>query len=46
MTHISYIIVDSIRITVSRIQRVHDLVDVTLPDIHQYQVIQCAEWKS
>jgi hypothetical protein len=46
MIHPSYIIVDSIRETVSRIQRVHDLVDVTLPVIHQYQGIRYTEWKS
>ena len=39
MTHTSYIIVDSIRETVSPIQRVNDLVDITLPVIHRYQGI-------
>ena len=46
MIHPIYIIVDSIRKTVSRIQRVHDLVVVTIQVIHQCQSIQCAEWKS
>ena len=46
MIHPSYIIVNSIRETVSRIQRVHDLVDVTLPVINQYQGIRYTEWKS
>ena len=39
MTHPSYIIVDSIRETIFRIQRFYDLVDVTSSVIHQYQNI-------
>lgn len=46
MTHPSYIIVDNVRKTVSCIQRVFDLVDVTLPVICQYQGIQYSKCRS
>ena len=45
LTHPSYIVADNIIDTVSRIQRIHDLVMITLPVIHQYQYIWYDKWK-
>ena len=45
-THPAHIILEGITDTISRIQRVHDLVEVSLPVIYQYQCIRYNELKS